>query len=126
MTGVAIVGYGIARPLRHAGRTIAALLILELGLLVVQSQFTAPPPSLPYHPRGFGRLEAKIDAVAGPEDLLFVWGWLPEIYSLTRLESASHMTITEYVVEDYYVTPKGPTINRPMAEELQRRQLKAA
>jgi 4-amino-4-deoxy-L-arabinose transferase-like glycosyltransferase len=114
--GVAIIGYGLMRPLRRAGRTIAALLILELGLLVVQAQLTAPPPSLPHHPRGFARLEARIEALAGPDDLLFVWGWLPEIYSLMRLESASHMTITEYVVEDYYVTPQGPTINRPMAE----------
>jgi hypothetical protein len=57
---------------------------------------------------------------AGPEDRLFVWGWLPEIYSLTRLEAASHLTVTQFVVNDALAERQRPVINPEFADYLMR------
>ena len=118
LVGLVIVGVGLIRPWRRAGALLVALLLLETAMVVVQEQRRAVPPSFRFHPDAFAELADKVHADAGPHDRIFVWGWIPEIYSATRLEPATHMTITEYIVEDYYVIPRGPTINRPLAELL--------
>ena len=120
IAAVAIVGFALLRPLRRAGTMLVALLLLESAVVVLQEQRRPVPPSFPYHADAFEQLVDRVTSIGNDGDRLFVWGWLPEIYSATRLEPASHMTITEYIVEDYYVTPRGPTINQPFADLLMR------
>ncbi len=42
----------------------------------------------------------ELKRMAGKEDQLYVWGWLPEIYSTSRLTSGSRLTIASYVMLD--------------------------
>jgi len=112
---VGLLGFWMLRPMQRGGSALRMLLLLEAGLMIFLTLLIPTPRSLPHHPDGFRQLAARIETLRAPGDRLFVWGWLPEIYSLTRLEPASHMTITEYVVGDYYIATKGPTIDRPTA-----------
>lgn len=99
---VLVLAWGALRPRAHLRRTALGLLLLETALLVARTQLAAPPRSLPHHPDAFPELVARLRAESHPGDRLFVWGWLPEIYSLTRLEAASHYTISQYIVGDYH------------------------
>lgn len=41
-----------------------------------------------------------LQKMSGDEDSLYVWGWLPEIYSTSQLTSGSRLTIASYVMLD--------------------------
>ena len=45
-------------------------------------------------------------------------GWAPEIYSLTRLEAASHITFCQYVANDFVGFPDRPSLNQEWAQIL--------
>jgi 4-amino-4-deoxy-L-arabinose transferase-like glycosyltransferase len=109
----------IARwPLRRAATVLPALLWLEVGLLVFQAQLAEPPRSLPFHRQGYDRLVHEMLSRRLPGDRLFVWGWAPEIYSLSRLEAASHFSNCQYIVNDYEARPNAPRLNRYLADML--------
>jgi hypothetical protein len=93
---------------------------VEAALLIGQAQLAPTPRSLPHHPLGFERLSAELERRAAPGSRLFVWGWLPELYSLTRMEPASHFTVCQYVVDDYVADPARARLNEEMAALLMR------
>lgn len=117
---VAWLGYGATRPVAHLRRVALGLLLLEVGLLVAQTQLAPPPGSLPHHRTKFSELTTRLRNDADAGDRLFVWGWLPEIYSLSRLEAASQFTISQYIVGDYYSAPAAPALDSQHAEMLMR------
>jgi len=96
-----IIAAGALRPIRNAGTTAAALVVLELAVLVFTAQRAPTPASMSHNPYRFEALAAFLRARSAPGDRLFVWGWAPEIYSLTELESASHISVTQHVVQDH-------------------------
>jgi hypothetical protein len=112
-----IVGYVLLRGMRRLRGGLVALIALELALLIAQAHLYPVPRSLPHHPDGFSQLLARIDLERRPDDRLFVWGWLPELYSATGMEAASHLVNTQYIVNDYVDVPQ-VGLNRPMAAEL--------
>jgi hypothetical protein len=116
----ALLIFGLVRPLRRAPAVAAGLICLEIGLLVLFGQFRETPRSLPHHRQGFDSLVQYLQRNAAPDDRLFVWGWTPEIYSLTRLEAASHLTICQYVVNDTVAEQSQPAIDTQLADELMR------
>jgi len=105
--GSGIVLYAALRPLRRAGFAASALVGLEIALLVVTIQRADPPASMSHNSFSFDRVAAFLREQAAPGDRLFVWGWAPEIYSLTEMESASHITVTQHVVQDH-IAGTGP------------------
>ena len=118
VAGLAILGFAMLQPLRRAGTLLVLLILLESAGVVVQEHRRSVPRSFPYHADAFESLVDQVTSISDDGDRVFVWGWVPEIYSALRLEPASHMTITQYIVEDYYITPRGPTINRPLSDLL--------
>ena len=112
-----IVAYGLTRSTRRSVTIVAGALLLEAGLLIAQAQSLQVPRSLPHDPDGYPALTAYLERHRRPDDRLFVWGWSPEIYSLVRMEPASHFTVTQYIVEDYLAEPE-PRLNRPLADLL--------
>ena len=78
------------------------------------------PASFPYHPGGFPRLVAALGERAAPGDRLFVWGWLPELYTLSRLEAASRFGIAQFVVRDFGSAPFEPQIDSRYGDQLMR------
>jgi hypothetical protein len=120
LLGVALLVWAALRLRKRTALAAAGLLVLEIGLLVVLGQARPAPSSTPHHPRGFDALVRYIQANAQAEDRIFVWGWLPEIYSLTRLESASHLTVCQYVVNDTLAEQTQPAIQGELSEMLMR------
>jgi len=120
LVGAALLGFIAWRPWRNIPAAVVLLLCLETGGLMLEAQELKRPASLPYHRDGFADLARRIDLQAAPGDRLFVWGWLPEIYSLTRLEAASHFAITQYVVNDYQSSPGEPALDSYFADQLMR------
>jgi hypothetical protein len=112
--------YAALRPVPRLPRVAAGLLALEALLLVVHVQRAPLPRSLPYHPSGYAHLVEELERRSQAGDRLFVWGWAPEIYSLSRLEAASHFTITQYIVQDYLGERGAPEIDDSYAEMLMR------
>ncbi len=116
---VVLLGIWAIRPWHRLGRLLTALVVLEAALLVLQVQSRPAPPSLPHHqPDRFSRLEHQIRIRQAPGDRLFVWGWAPEIYTLTRLEASSHLVISQYIVNDVQAVVGKPELNRELAAEL--------
>jgi 4-amino-4-deoxy-L-arabinose transferase-like glycosyltransferase len=113
---VCLLGVISWRPSRLIPAVVVAMLWLEGGALVLQSQSLKRPDSLPFHHRGYSELAARIDALRQEGDRLFVWGWAPEIYSLTELQAASHFSITQYVVNDYSVDSVEPELDSFFAD----------
>ena len=58
------------------------------------------PRSAPYPGKDFTTLTQEILGRSQPTDRLFVWGWAPEVYSLTRLTPASQFVNSMYLVND--------------------------
>ncbi len=108
---VALLGVIAWRPSRLIPAVVVAMLWMESAALILQSQPLKRPDSLPFHSRGYAELVDRIDTLREDGDRLFVWGWAPEIYSLTRLEAASHFSICQYVVNDYSVAAVEPTLD---------------
>ncbi len=102
-------------PLR---RPLGAVLSVAVALLVVQSHRLKP--LTPFWFSRVPRLVQEIRARHSPSDRLFVWGWAPGIYSLTRVEAASEITLPQVVVSDYSRTPVRPTIEPRYAAILMR------
>ena len=116
---------GALQPSRRLREVAQGSLLLAVALLAIQIGRLPPPDSMPHHRRGYPELVRALDQVRQPGDRLFVWGWAPEIYSLTRMEAASHLSITQYVVGDYQGRPAAPRIDEAYAamllEDLQAR-----
>jgi hypothetical protein len=93
--------YWLWRPRRHLRRTLIAYLCLEVALLTLTAQVRPRPSALPYHAQRYDQLVTFLRSQAEEGDRLFVWGWAPEIYTLSRLEAASQFTICMYLVGDY-------------------------
>jgi Dolichyl-phosphate-mannose-protein mannosyltransferase len=89
------------RPARRIGPAAAALVVLELARLVFVTQSLPTPESMFYNPYRFDKVAAYLRSHKTPADRLFVWGWAPEIYSLTEMEAASHISVTQHVVQDH-------------------------
>jgi 4-amino-4-deoxy-L-arabinose transferase-like glycosyltransferase len=115
-----IVIFALARPWRRAGAVVAVLIALEAGLLVIGQQRAETPASMSHSRHRFDELARFVVARGKPGDRMFVWGWAPEIYSLTRLESASHLTSCQYVVNDFLGAPERPSLNAPWVEMMMR------
>ncbi len=116
LAGLLLLAYGLVHWPGRGGPTLAALILLEVGLLVFNQQRLETPASMSHSPFRLERLVQFLEQRSEPGDRLFVWGWAPEIYSLTRLESASHITSCQYVVNDYLAGPERPSLNREWAE----------
>jgi hypothetical protein len=117
---VALLGIVAWRPSRLIPAVVVAMLWLETGAVALQSQVLKRPDSLPFHRQGFSELVGRIEASKEAGDRLFVWGWAPEIYSLTGMEAASHFSMTQYIVNDYRVDPAEPELDRFFADMLMR------
>ncbi len=89
------------RPARRIGPAAAALVALEITRLVFVTQRMPTPESMTYNAYRFDELAAYLREHKAPGDRLFVWGWAPEIYSLTEIESASHISVTQHIVQDH-------------------------
>jgi len=111
VASLAVMAWAVVAPSRRLLRAVGALLALEALGLIAAVQLGPPPRSLPFHAVGFDDLVRTIDARRAPDDRLFVWGWAPEIYSLTRMEAASSFSITQYVVGDYRAQHAEPRLD---------------
>jgi hypothetical protein len=107
-----------ARPLRVAGLAMALLVVLQTALVVGREQFAPRPASMSHNAYKYVELTEYFKREAASSDRLFVWGWAPEIYSLARLEAASHITFCQYVVNDIPGFPDRPSINEEWARML--------
>jgi len=99
---------------------LTLLLALEGLGIVIAGQMMPTPPSLPHHTNRYEELARVVANEARAGDRLFVWGWAPEIYSVTRLTAASRFAMTQYVVGDYRSEPAPPQIDEEYAEALMR------
>jgi len=108
------------RPLARAPRVATAGLALHVLLLVAIQQTSPTPRSMSHNPYTFDELAAWLRRASRPGDRLFVWGWAPEIYSLTRLEAASRLVTSEYVVRDFPAAQGRPSIDPAWAERMMR------
>jgi hypothetical protein len=99
---------------------LAALLVLQIGVLVVDRQRAPTPESMSHNPYRFDELTGFLGSRSASGDRLFVWGWAPEIYSLTRLEAASRLAMCQYVVNDFKAAPDHPSLNPHWAGMLMR------
>ena len=115
-----LLAYCLVRPLTRAPRVAAAWLVLEIALLVGVQQSTPTPLSMSHNPHSFAELAAFLRGAAAPGDRLFVWGWAPEIYSLTRLEAASQVVTSEYVVRDSVEARERPSLDPLWVERMMR------
>jgi hypothetical protein len=120
LAGALLIGFIAWRPRRNVPAAVVMLLCLEAVGLVIGSLALTNPPSFPYHRDRLGALAARMELLRRPGDRLFVWGWLPELYSLTRLEPASHFSITQYVVNDYQAVQAEPELDDYFANQLMR------
>ena len=117
---VGLLVYLLVRPLARAPRVAGIWLALEIALLVGVQQTTPTPRSMSHNPYSFAELAAFLRGASAPGDRLFVWGWAPEIYSLTRLEAASQVVTSEYVVRDFLAAPARPSLDPAWVERMMR------
>jgi hypothetical protein len=126
LAGAGVLLFFLLRPGRRAGLAVAAWVVLECLGMVVRQQLADTPRSMSHNLYDFTRITRYLEQRAEPGDRLFVWGWAPELYSLTRLESASHVTTVEYVVNDFRAAPPPPSVNEwwaaQMMEDLEARR----
>jgi 4-amino-4-deoxy-L-arabinose transferase-like glycosyltransferase len=122
---LAVMAYWLQRPLRRAGFAAACLILIHTGVLVVQQQLTPRPATMSHSPYRFAELSEYFAREARPGDRLFVWGWAPEIYSLTRLEAGSHITFCQFVVNDI-AGVSGPPAFNPVWEKMLMNELGAS
>lgn len=115
---IAVAAYWLPRPLTRATRGLALLIALEVGVLAVHAQLVPTPASMSHSPYRFDDLARFIRERAEPDDMLFVWGWAPEIYSLTRVTAASHVTHAQYVANDLQGVADRPSLDAGWAEIL--------
>ena len=108
VVGAGILVAGVLSPLRRVGPAAAALVALEIARLVFVTQRMPTPESMAHNPYRFDHVAAYLRQHKAPGDRLFVWGWAPEIYSLTEMESASHISVTQHVVQDHIEGPGPP------------------
>lgn len=120
---LAILVFGTLKPRARLGIVAAALVVLETGLLVYQQQRAETPSSMYLNPYRYDSLAGFLRTSGDEGDRLFVWGWAPEIYTLTRLESATAVTTCEYVVNDFLGAPRPGSID-PAWSGLLMRQLR--
>jgi 4-amino-4-deoxy-L-arabinose transferase-like glycosyltransferase len=115
-----LLAYLILRPLARAPRVAAAWIGLEALLLIGLQQTTPTPRSMSHNPYSFDSLAAYLRQASRPGDRLFVWGWAPEIYSLTRLEAASEVVTSEFVVRDFLAAPDRPSLDPAWVDRMMR------
>jgi hypothetical protein len=114
-----LLGFLRQRPSwRIPGFVAIALIVIQTGALVVQEQRALRPGSMSHNAYKYVELTNYFEREAQPGDRLFVWGWAPEIYSLTRLEAASHITFCQFVANDFLGFPDLPSINDVWARML--------
>lgn len=106
------------RPLERAPHVAALGLALHVLLVVAIQQSVPTPRPMGHHPYRFDELVAWLGRESRPGDRLFVWGWAPEIYALTRLEAASRLVTSEYVVRDFPAAVGRPNIDPAWAERM--------
>ncbi|MDH3629365.1 MAG: hypothetical protein OES25_17150 [Acidobacteriota bacterium] len=87
------------------------LLILESCLFAYQALQTPTPDSLPYHRGGFENVRQVVEKHSDVDQPILVWGWLPEIYSLTRRTPATSFVISQYLVQDVHDTVHTPEMD---------------
>jgi len=120
LAGAGILVFALPRPRLRLPLAAAGLICLEVALVTVQGQVLETPRSLPHHRQGFGALEHYLDGAARPADRLFVWGWAPEIYSVTRLEAATQFSVCQYFVNDTAPVQGRPRLDEDLATKLMR------
>jgi len=97
---VLLLLYGLSRPAVRLSTAVAGILALEIIFLGAHAMTLTAPRSAPYPGKDFKILTQEILERSQPTDRLFVWGWAPEVYSLTRLTPASQFVISMYLVND--------------------------
>lgn len=117
---LAVAAFWLQRPIRRAGAALAGLLVVQTGVLVGAEQLAPAPVSMHHNQYKFIELTAFLNQRAEPGDRLFVWGWAPEVYSLARLEAASHITFCQFVANDLKGVPDRPRLNEEWADLLMR------
>lgn len=115
---LALLAYWLQHPLRRAGFALVSLIVLHTAVLVGDEQLAPRPASMSHNAYKYVELTEYFERRAHPGDRLFVWGWAPEIYSLTRLEAASHITFCQYVANDLAGVPDRPSLNQEWARML--------
>jgi hypothetical protein len=115
---LAATAYWLQRPLKRAGPAVAALLVVQVAVMIVTEQLAPRPVTMQHNWRKFTDLSRFLHANAGPDDRLFVWGWAPEIYSLSRIEAASHITFCQYVAGDLKGVADRPRLDPQWADLL--------
>ena len=111
-----LLGFVRRRPSwRIPGFVAIALIVVQTGVLVVHEQRALRPGSMSHNAYKYVELTRYFEREAHAGDRLFVWGWAPEIYSLTRLEAASHITFCQFVANDIPGFPDRPSINEVWA-----------
>lgn len=114
--------YGLSRPSARLATAVGGILALEIVFLGVHASTLMTPPSAPYAGHDFRAVTRAIDERSEPADRLFVWGWAPEVYSLTRLTPASEFVISMYLVNDTGPEPQAsaidPDYERQLMDEL--------
>jgi len=118
LAGAGILAFGLLRSRSRLPLTAAALICLEVALVTVQGQVQETPRSLPHHRQGFAALVNYLDRAGRAGDRLFVWGWAPEIYSLSRMTAASQFNVCHYIVNDDIAVRKEPRLNEELAAQL--------
>jgi len=117
---IAVAAYWFQRPMRRAGAALAALLVVQTGVLIGAEQLAPAPVSMQHNKYKVTELTAFLNEHAEPDDRLFVWGWAPEVYSLTRLEAASNIAFCQFVANDLWGVPDRPRLHQEWAEILMR------
>jgi 4-amino-4-deoxy-L-arabinose transferase-like glycosyltransferase len=113
--GGVVLLYWLRRPRRHAGRALVALLVVQTIVMIAAIQWMPPPGKVAFKRFAFNELTPFLKSRATDGDSLFVWGWAPEIYSLSRIEAASHITFCQYVANDLKGVPDRPQLNQEWA-----------
>ncbi|NIM00199.1 MAG: hypothetical protein GTN89_04760 [Acidobacteria bacterium] len=113
-----ILAFALQQPLRRAAIAMACWIVLQSGMVVLSEQLATRPTTMAHSQYDFAALTQYFEREKQPGDRLFVWGWAPEIYSLTRLEAASHITFCQYVAGDLKGVPNRPALDEEWADLL--------
>ncbi|HXV77350.1 MAG TPA: glycosyltransferase family 39 protein [Candidatus Polarisedimenticolaceae bacterium] len=109
---VGLIAFGLSRPRRRLAPSVAAILAVEIALVGWGASGMLYPASAPGPGKRFARLSAVLGERSAAGDRLYVWGWAPEIYSLTRLTPSSQFVVSMYLVDDTRPEPTDSAIDR--------------
>ncbi len=92
--------FALSRPRTRLPLTLGVWIGVEVVFVGLATIGLLHPPSAPDPDHRYREISAALYQRSHPGDRLFVWGWAPEIYSLTQLTPASQFTVSTYLVDD--------------------------